>query len=228
MIVNTPAIVLKSFPYGESSLIARCFSEKNGKVSLIIKGAKRSKSPKSVHFQPLSYVELIYNYQPKRDLQTISKVSFLGYWSKILSNLRSITLSMAILEITDKALSHQDPYPSLFSTLVDVFQEFDKDKINPNILFWFYECALLQNLGFKPDLGISHFPGIVLPDIHKNKKAISLLSILLSGDIKKLPKNEINYKDSKIISSYLWTLLKYHCENLNNVKFKKVIREILN
>ncbi len=43
-----------------------------------------------------------------------------------------------------------------------------------------------------------------------------------------VPKNEMKYEDSKIISSYLWTLLKYHCENLNNVKFKKVIREILN
>ena len=95
-------------------------------------------------------------------------------------------------------------------------------------MFWFYECALLQNLGFKPDLEISHFPGIVLPDIHRGKKTISLLSTLLAGDIKKLPENEINYKDSKIISSYLWTLLRYHCENLNNVKFKKVIRDILN
>ena len=228
MVIHTPAIVLKSFSYGESSIIAKCFSREQGKISFIIKGAKRSRSPKSVHFQPLSYVELVYNYQPKRDLQTISKVSFLEYWSKILSNLRSITLSMAILEITDKALSHQDPYPSLFSTLVDVLQEFDKDKINPNILFWFYECALLQNLGFKPDLEIRHFPGIVLPDIHRSKKTTSLLYTLLAGDIKKLPENEINYKDSKIISSYLWTLLRYHCENLNNVKFKKVIRDILN
>ena len=107
MVIHTPAIVLKSFSYGESSIIAKCFSREQGKISFIIKGAKRSRSPKSVHFQPLSYVELVYNYQPKRDLQTISKVSFLEYWSKILSNLRSITLSMAILEITDKALSHQ-------------------------------------------------------------------------------------------------------------------------
>ncbi len=228
MVIHTPAIVLKSFSYGESSIIARCFSRDQGKISLIMKGAKKSKSPKSVHFQPLSYVELVYNYQPKRDLQIISKVSFMGYWSSILSNLRSITLSMAILEITDKALSHQDPYPSLFNTLVDVFQELDKDKINPNTLFWFYECALLHKLGFKPDLGISHFPGIVLPDIHRNKNTISTLSTLLAGDIKNLPKNEINNKDSKIISGYLWTLLKYHCENLNNVKFKKVIKAILN
>ena len=109
MVIHTPAIVLKSFSYGESSIIARCFSREQGKISLIIKGAKRSKSPKSVHFQPLSYVELIYNYQPKRDLQTISKVSFLGYWSKILSNLRSITLSSAEILGIDKRVGSLDP-----------------------------------------------------------------------------------------------------------------------
>ena len=62
MIVNTSAIVLKSFSYGESSLIARCFSEKNGKVSLIIKGAKKNKSPKAPYFQPLCYIDIIYNH----------------------------------------------------------------------------------------------------------------------------------------------------------------------
>ena len=40
MIAQTPAIVLKSFPYGETSIIARCFSKNYGKISLIVKGAR--------------------------------------------------------------------------------------------------------------------------------------------------------------------------------------------
>ena len=89
MIVNTSAIVLKSFSYGESSLIARCFSEKNGKVSLIIKGAKKNKSPKAPYFQPLCYIDIIYNHKLNRDLQILSKVNFRQYWSKILDDLYS-------------------------------------------------------------------------------------------------------------------------------------------
>ena len=83
MIVNTSAIVLKSFSYGESSLIARCFSEKNGKVSLIVKGAKKNKSPKAPYFQPLCYIDIIYNHKLNRDLQILSKVNFRQYWFKI-------------------------------------------------------------------------------------------------------------------------------------------------
>ena len=77
MIINTPAIVLKSFPYGDTSLIARCFSKDNGKISLIIKGARSKKSSKTSQFQPLSYIDIIYHYKPNRKLQTLTKVDFL-------------------------------------------------------------------------------------------------------------------------------------------------------
>ena len=227
MIIQTPAIVLKSFPYGDTSIIARCFSKQQGKISLIIKGARSKKSQKGVHFQPLNHVELIYNYHSNRDLQILSKVSFLGYWTSILTDLKSITLSMAILDLTEKTLTHEDPYPNLFSTLVEVLKAFDENESNPNLLFWFYECALLKNLGFKPDLDINQFPGIVLPDIYKGKNTLPILSSLLSGDIKKLPLEPIGKKDSKIISDYLWILLKYHCESLNKVKFRSAIKAIL-
>ena len=43
MIINTDAIVLKTFSYGETSLISRCFTKHKGKISFIIKGAKSKK-----------------------------------------------------------------------------------------------------------------------------------------------------------------------------------------
>ena len=35
MIINTNAIVLKTFSYGETSLISRCFTKDRGKISFI-------------------------------------------------------------------------------------------------------------------------------------------------------------------------------------------------
>ena len=76
MIVKTPAIVLKRFPYGETSIIVRCFTREEGKVSIIIKGAKRKKNHYASFFQPINYLDLVYYYKPNRDIQTFSKVSF--------------------------------------------------------------------------------------------------------------------------------------------------------
>ena len=88
MIVNTQAIVLKSISFGETSIIARCFSKNKGKISLIVKGAKSKKTPKVSYFQPLSYVELVYNEKPNRTLNVLSKVSFIESWQNIFNDMR--------------------------------------------------------------------------------------------------------------------------------------------
>jgi len=227
MIIHTSAIVLKSFPYGDTSLIARCFSKDQGKISLIIKGARTKKSSKTAYFEPLSHIDIIYHHKPNRELQMVSKVSFIDYWSNILSDLRSVTLSVAILELTDKTLSFEDPHPKLFSTLKNVLQAFNERSSDPNLLFWFYECALLSRLGFKPNLNNHDFPGISLPNLNDGSNSILILSSLLSERLDSLPRDPITKNERKIISKYLWMLLCYHFEGIHKVKSLKVTRNIL-
>ena len=90
MIIHTPAIVLNSFPYGDTSLIARCFTKDQGKVSLIVKGARTKTSPKSAQFQPISFIDIIYHQKSNRALQVLSKVNFRESWSRILDDLKSV------------------------------------------------------------------------------------------------------------------------------------------
>ncbi len=227
MIIHTPAIVLKSFPYGDTSLIARCFTEEKGKVSLIVKGARSKKSPKSAQFQPLSFIDIIYHHKPNRDLQVLSKVNFRESWPKILEDLRSVTLSMAILEMTEKTLSEEDPHPRLLAVLVDVLMAYNKNAADPNLLFWFYECALLAHLGFRPNLDQREFPGLVLPDPNSGPNSGVILASLLAENIHDLPKEEITPVDRKIISDFLWQLLRYHFDGLGNIKSMDVARKIL-
>tara|TARA_Y100000591_G_scaffold318776_1_gene330087 strand:+ start:651 stop:1337 length:687 start_codon:yes stop_codon:yes gene_type:complete len=227
LIVNTPAIVLKSFSYGESSLIARCFSEKNGKVSLIIKGAKKNKSPKAPYFQPFCYIDIIYNYKLNRDLQILSKVNFRQYWSKILDDLYRVSLAISILELTDKTMPDNDPNPVLFLTLKKVLKAFNNTLIDPKILFWFYECALLNNLGFQPNLEDPKLPGLVLPKIKNDSNCIVILSILLSGNFNQFQKIKFSKQTSNLISTYLWSLMDYHFEGLSSIKSFKVVKKLL-
>jgi len=227
MIVHTSAIVLRSFPYGDTSLIARCFSKDQGKISLIIKGARSKKKPKAAFFEPLSHVDLIYNYKPNRELQIVSKVSFINYWSSILSNLRSITLSMAMLELTEKTLSVEDPHPNLFKMLKDVLSAINEKESDPNLLFWFYECILLSHLGFRPNLEQNDLPGLNLPDLDNGPNSRLILASLLAERLDDLPTDPITEEDRKTISKYLWISLCYHFEGLSKVKSFQVARKIL-
>ena len=227
MIVNTSAIVLKSFSYGESSLIARCFSEKYGKISLVIKGAKRIKSPKAPYFQPLSYIDIIYNHKINRELQVLSKVNFRQYWSKILDDLYRVSLAISILELTDKTMSDNDPHPSLFLILKEVLKAYNNTLIDPKVLFWFYECALLNNLGFQPNLEDPDLAGLVLPEIKNDSNCIIVLSTLLAGNINQLQNIKVSKETSSLISNYLWSLIDYHFEGLSTIKSFRVVKKIL-
>ena len=60
MITNSTAIVLKRFPYSETSIIARCFVRDMGKLSFIVHGAHRKKSPMGAYFQTANCLYLDY------------------------------------------------------------------------------------------------------------------------------------------------------------------------
>ena len=73
---STSAIVLKSFPYGDTSKIARCYTRNFGKLSIIGKGVMTSKSLQSGYLEPMSCITLNFYYNPKRQLQIFSKAEF--------------------------------------------------------------------------------------------------------------------------------------------------------
>ena len=138
-----------------------------GKSCYLLKVLEQKKKSKASFFEPLSQIELVNHHKYSRELQVVSKVSFINYWSRILNDLRSVTLSMAILELTEKTLSYEDPHPDLFKVLKDVLNSINERESDPNLIFWFYECILLSYLGFKPNLDEINLPGIILPDLNE-------------------------------------------------------------
>ena len=223
MIVNTKALVLKTFPYGETSLISRCFTKEKGKISFIIKGAKSKKNLISPYFQPLSYVQIIYNEKESRELQIVSKVNFVNIWLKIQESLKKMTLLQSLLEITDFALEKNDPHLKLFDILIDVIHNFENNRIKENLIFWFYECELLSEMGFRINLKNNEFLN------HQIEGAsLIVLQQLLDKKINLINFDKVSQKDKKIISNYLYKQLCYHFDGFEFLKSFKVARDILN
>ena len=227
MIVNTTAIVLKTFPYGETSLISRCFTKKKGKVSFIIKGSQSKKNMKSPYFQPLSHIQIIYNENEKRELQIISKVNFVDIWLKISSSLKKMTLLQSILEITDFTLEKNDPHHTLFTILINVINYFEKGSVEPNLAFWLYESELLSEMGFGIDLTNNKINKYSFPDPGEGENSLKVLQHLINKRAEQIIFDNVSKKDKKIISNYLYQQLCYHFEGFDRLKSFKVARDVL-
>jgi DNA repair protein RecO (recombination protein O) len=228
MIVNTTAIVLKTFPYGETSLISRCFTKEKGKISFIIKGAQSKKNLLSPYFQPLSYIQIIYNENAKRELQIISKVNFVNIWLKIPNSLKKMTLLQSILEITDFTLEKNDPHPGLFNILIEAINYFENNQFKENLIFWFYECELLSELGFRIDLKNNEENKYDITSSKIEGESLIILKHLLNKSIEQVKFDKVLKKDRKIISNYLYQQLCYNLDGFDRLKSFKVARDILN
>ena len=224
MIINTDAIVLKTFSYGETSLISRCFTKDKGKISFIIKGAKSKKNLISPYFQPLSFINIIYKENEKRELQIVSKVSFVQIWTQISLSLRKMSLSQSILEISDFTLEKNDPYPDLFSILIKTFQIFESGDINENILFWNYECKILSEMGFMINMEDNFDSELI--SLKTNNKVINTIQQLINGNISDIDFDTISLDNKKKISKCLYQKLCFYFDGFERLKSFRVIKDI--
>ena len=224
MIINTDAIVLKTFPYGETSLISRCFTKDKGKISFIIKGAKSKKNLISPYFQPLSYINIIYKENEKRELQIVFRVSFVQIWTQIPLSLKKLSLSQSILEISDFTLEKNDPYPNLFNLLIKTFQSFENGDLNETIIFWNYECKILSEMGFM--INIEDNFDSDLMSLKRNGGSFNIIQQLINGDLLKINFDTISLENKKKISKFFYQRLCFYFEGFERLKSFKVIKDI--
>ena len=227
MIKNSNAIVLRRFPYSETSLIARCFVKDLGKVSFIVHGAHRKKSPMGAYFQPANCLDLVFYFKENRELQTISKASFNYSWCNIPKDLKKISYAMAMIELTDKCLIHNDSHNNLYDELFSSLKEVENSNNQLNIIYWHYQYSLLTFLGFKPDLDQSKLDFVPLPNPYAGPNSKEIFNYFEKGK-EKIDKNFIlTAKDRRAISNYLNACLGIHFEGVKNLKSLKILREIL-
>ncbi len=227
MIINTSAVVLKSFPYGETSIIARCYTRDHGKVSVIIKGARRKKSPMAAYFQPMNYLDIVYYYRETRSLQSVSKATFVEIWSDLNQELRRITYGLAVIELTEKTNTENDPHPELFDELVSVLKAFNSSNLRLNLIFWYFQIKLLTILGFKPDFQHLEQGNIKFPNPFTGPNSQNILEDLSSNKIDSITNIIATNKDRKAISEYLTAFINYHFEGLGNLKSFSVLKQII-
>ena len=227
MIKKSVAIVLKRFPYSETSLIARCFVKDLGKVSFIVHGAHRKKSPMGAYFQPGNCLDLVFYFKENRGLQTISKASFDHSWCNIPKDLKKISYVMGMIELTDKCLTDNDTHNNLYDELYSSLKGVENSNNQLNLIYWHYQYSLLTFLGFKPDLEQSELDFVPLPNPYEGPNSKEIFNYFEKGEGEINKNFIITAKDRKVISNYLNTCLGIHFEEIKNLKSLKILREIL-
>jgi DNA repair protein RecO (recombination protein O) len=145
------AIAISYLKQGESSIIAKIFTEEKGLHSFIVKGVRAKKSKKKLGlFQPLQLLSINATHIPKKSLQYISEIALEQTQITDGIYMKKNFLTIFVAEVISKVLLETVKDKALFKFIWELKIDLNSlEKINPNFSLIFL-IRLSEYLGFSP------------------------------------------------------------------------------
>jgi DNA repair protein RecO (recombination protein O) len=145
----TPAIVLRTWPFGESDKIVSFLTENHGKVTGIAKGAKNSRRRFCNSLEPFSLVNLRFQDRTHSNLAFILAAELMLGFRYLVTSLEKISCASYLVEITDGLIGERDESSLVFHHLRDGLKSIEMD--GPSLTFLtVFELKLLRLAGYQP------------------------------------------------------------------------------
>jgi len=235
VLIDTNAIVLKCFPYGDTSLICRIFTEEQGKVTIIAKGVRKSKKSTFSILEPTNHIHVNYYYKHTREIQILKDAIFIQHHSSIRRELNRIVIALTIVEILDKVTKANNPQPLIYRLGWRVIDKLNDINQNQWIIFIFFMYHLSLRVGFMPNLincakcnmimyngGVDLLYGEIVCEnciIEKNNICcLSEIKNIIAHHLDDL--NKLNLNKTKIYNTIklMELFLSHHIQELKNLK----------
>lgn len=146
---KTEAVVLKTQRLGETSKIITLFSRQYGKIKVVAKGARGSKSRFFGTLEPLNHISIVYYFKETRELQLLSQADIIHPYQGIRGDLAKISLGSVFCEMINRTQLEQPNY-TLYNLLVDALTGINSaEQDYLNYYYWFL-LKFLHISGFQP------------------------------------------------------------------------------
>tara|TARA_B100000029_G_scaffold69019_1_gene61457 strand:- start:1078 stop:1827 length:750 start_codon:yes stop_codon:yes gene_type:complete len=152
LIISSKAIVLNKRNFGDTSLICSLFTSEQGKVSIIAKGARTKKNPHSAILQPLNYIDLVYYYKNKRNIQTLKEASLITNHLDLDCSYENFLYALTVVDIINSINLEDNPCDIIFRLTLQSIKKINKcDLQDITIYYVFFQLQLLIYLGYQPN-----------------------------------------------------------------------------
>jgi len=155
---RTEGIILKGYPFRETSKIVVLYSPHFGKLRLVAKGARRPKSTFGGSLEPITHVRVLFYHREGKELHTLSQADIVHPFRGLKEDLGLLGYASAACELVLKWTPGEVPSPSLFRALLDALREMERRGKGETLLWWF-ELKAAEILGYKPELDRCVFCG---------------------------------------------------------------------
>ncbi len=158
-VATTEGVVLRSMKYRETSKIVTFYTRKFGKVSGMVKGARRAKNSFGSSLEPMSYVTVVVYKKAGRELQTIAQCDIIKPFRHLMEDIDRMAAGISLVELSALVAHEEEENPSFFDLLVKSLEAINLSEARASNIVWYFELKLAKILGFGPTFGRCAFCG---------------------------------------------------------------------
>jgi DNA repair protein RecO (recombination protein O) len=142
-------IVIRSMDYGESNKIIAIYTRHNGKMSIMVRGAKKMNSRFSSVSQLFTHGEFVLF--KTSSMGTLNQSETIESHRKLRENLHMSAYSAYVVELIDRIVPEFDQNEMMFEQLKASLEAIESDK-DPAIVLHIMEMKMLAIAGYLPQL----------------------------------------------------------------------------
>ena len=150
-LLESDAIILKTYPLGEADRIVAFFSREHGKVRGVANGARKMKNRFGASLEPLTHSRIQFFEKENRDLVRIQSAEILDSPMALYADYDCAVFAGHLVDLTDRFLPEHQPHDAVFR-LVRMMVQAAKDACPLDIAACYFEVWMLRLAGVFPDL----------------------------------------------------------------------------
>ncbi|MCS6819618.1 MAG: DNA repair protein RecO [Chitinophagales bacterium] len=239
MIVTTRAISLQSVKYGETSLVAKLYTEQLGTVSYMINGIRSSKGiAKAALFQPCSLLEIQAYHRENKNLQRLKDYRRGALYTSIPFNMQKSAIAQIIIETLHRCVRQAESNPPLFDWIWNTFLTLDRTTYTHPEFHLLVMMKITSFIGIEPHGYFSeHTPlfdlkeGSFVPKSRQTEFSIPYpnsmyLSLLKTEDLNLNKPLMPNHDVRNEILQILLHFFRLHIPEFGNIKSVEVLQSL--
>ena len=163
-ILTTPAILLRSYPYSETSRVLRFYTRDMGLLGVMARGVRKGASRGRGGTATFGEGTAVITFRDSRDLQSLHEFTPANAHLGLARDFRRLAGASVAAELVLRH-AHQEPHPELFDALSSGFQRLEDtgpDEVVGEVLALCW--SIVQLLGFGPELEVCTACGVLLED----------------------------------------------------------------
>lgn len=147
--LGTHAIILRRLDYGEADRIITLLTDGYGKIRVMAKGVRKSKSKLAGGIELFSVSE-IHFIKGRSDIGTLVSTRMIRNYGNIVKNLERTEMAYAMLKAVDKTLEDETGQ-DYFTVINESLSALDQAGLPPILAELSFDMRLMQLLGTVPD-----------------------------------------------------------------------------